>query len=236
MRRIGTRTTNGTRGGLRIATTVVISSFLYQLFSPLIALSLTSGPAQPDFSTFEPVGTSNMVNEFTGAFTYNIPVLSIPGPNGSGYALSLSYHSGVTPEEEASWVGYGWTLNPGAITRNVRGFPDDQNGATIRRWNKVKDNVTIVAQASKELETFSIKGLPDSAKLSGSLGLRYNNYIGFGYMFGTTANYQGVASLSYGLNSGEGSFSYNINPAGLLSYLHEKGKEESATAPAGIAA
>jgi len=91
-------------------------------------MALTSGPSQPEFSSFEPVASTNMVDEFTGDFTYNIPVVEIPGPDGVGYALSLSYHSGTTPEEEGSWVGYGWTLNPGAINRNKRGYPDDWNG------------------------------------------------------------------------------------------------------------
>src|SRR5688572_22124291 len=71
---------------------------------PTTAWALTGGPDQPDYAAFEPVTTTNMVNEFSGAFTYNLPVLNVPGPNGSTYAMSLSYHSGASPEEEASWV------------------------------------------------------------------------------------------------------------------------------------
>ena len=102
---------------------------LFDTARPTVVLALTSGPTQPEFSSFEPVATTNMVSEFTGDFTYNLPVLNIPGANGGGYALSLAYHSGASPEEEASWVGYGWTLNPGAIIRNKRGFPDDYKDA-----------------------------------------------------------------------------------------------------------
>ncbi|MBD0258724.1 MAG: hypothetical protein ICV83_23655, partial [Cytophagales bacterium] len=98
---------------------------LLQCVAPQAAYALTSGPASPEFSSFEPVATTDMVNLFSGDFNYNLPVLEIPGPDGGGYALSLSYHSGTTSEEEASWVGYGWTLNPGAVNRNTRGFPDD---------------------------------------------------------------------------------------------------------------
>ncbi len=103
----------------------------------------TGGPAQPEFTRFEPVGTSDMVNVFTGDFTYNIPVLEIPGANGGGYALSLSYHSGISPDETASWVGYGWTLNPGAIVRHTRGFPDDYENVDVTYYTKSPTNWTV---------------------------------------------------------------------------------------------
>ena len=96
---------------------------LAELIIPNLAYGLTSGPTQPEFSSFEPVATTQMVNEFTGDFTYNLPILNVPGANGGGYAMSLSYHSGATPEEEASWVGYGWNLNAGAIVRKQKRFP-----------------------------------------------------------------------------------------------------------------
>lgn len=93
---------------LTLAASLLIQSFLPQ------RLYAIGGPAQPEFSNFEAVGASGLVNEFNGAFIYNIPVIEIPGIEGGGYALSLSYHSGISPDEDASWVGYGWTLNPGS--------------------------------------------------------------------------------------------------------------------------
>ncbi len=97
-----------------------------QTFSPTISYALTSGPTSPEATSFEPIDTTDMVNTLTGDFTYNMPLLEVPGPEG-GYPLSLSYHAGIQPNEEASWVGLGWTLNPGAISRNVNGYPDDFN-------------------------------------------------------------------------------------------------------------
>jgi hypothetical protein len=97
---------------------------LINTFTPTITYALTSGPTQPEATSFEPVDTTDMVNLQTGDFTYNLPLLEVPGPEG-GYPLSLSYHAGIQPNEEASWVGLGWTLNPGAITRSVNGYPDD---------------------------------------------------------------------------------------------------------------
>jgi hypothetical protein len=98
---------------------------LTDVCAPTISWALTSGPTAPEYSSFEPVDTTDMVNLSSGDFTYNIPLLEVPGPSG-GFPLSLSYHAGVMPEEESSWVGLGWSLNPGAIMRQVSGYPDDQ--------------------------------------------------------------------------------------------------------------
>ncbi|MDR6735566.1 DUF5977 domain-containing protein [Sphingobacterium sp. 2149] len=106
--------------------------FLFELVSPMVAMALTAGPTAPEATSFEPVDTTDMVNPLTGSFTYNLPLLEVPGPEG-GYPLSLSYHAGIRPDVEASWVGLGWTLNPGAINRNVAGLPDDFDEVSLRR-------------------------------------------------------------------------------------------------------
>lgn len=195
-----------------IAATVAATMIL-QTLSPLAAHALTGGPAQPEFSSFEPVATTDMVNTFTGQFTYNLPIISIPGPNGSGYSMSLSYHSGASPEEEASWVGYGWTLNPGAIIRNVRGYPDDYHGDSVRQWNKMDQNWTVSVGQSGNIEAFS----NDQIKVGMNAALRYNNYKGFGYTIGAGLEVKGIGGLGYSLTDGEGSFSAHISPAEMLS-------------------
>lgn len=80
--------------------------------------------------SFEPVDVTDMVNLLTGDLSYVIPILNVPGPAG-GYPLALSYHAGVAMDQEASWLGLGWGINPGSINRNVNGFPDDINGEFI---------------------------------------------------------------------------------------------------------
>ncbi len=107
-----------------------------KVYLPILALLLcclyngsskaqTAGPTAPEYSSFEPVDVTDMVNLASGDFTYTIPLIEVPGPEG-GYPLALSYHAGIKPEQEASWVGLGWTLNAGAINRIVNNFPDDQ--------------------------------------------------------------------------------------------------------------
>ncbi|WP_417859357.1 thrombospondin type 3 repeat-containing protein [Xanthomarina gelatinilytica] len=82
------------------------------------------GPTSPEASSFEPVDASDMVNLLTGDMSYVLPILNIPSPEG-GYPMALSYHAGIAMEQEASWVGLGWSLNPGAINRSINGYPDD---------------------------------------------------------------------------------------------------------------
>lgn len=202
-----------------IAVFIALNIFV-EAIMPNQLFALTGGPASPEFSSFEPVATTNMINEFSGDFTYNLPVLNIPGPDGSGYSMSLSYHSGISPEEEASWVGYGWTLNPGAINRNKRGIPDDWNDMDIGYWNKTKANKTITVGTSGGAEVYSYS-------LGVNSSLRYNNYKGFGYVVGINFGVaNGAASLGYTFSDGEGSFSWKINPAQILKKLKKKDKKK----------
>ena len=48
---------------------------------------------QPEFTSFESISTTDMVNLNTGDFTYSIPLVNVPGPEG-GFSMPLSYHAG----------------------------------------------------------------------------------------------------------------------------------------------
>ena len=50
----------------------------------LHAQAVTGGPGQPEFTSFEPYADGYRVNPLTGGFTYQIPAVYVPGPNG-GY-------------------------------------------------------------------------------------------------------------------------------------------------------
>jgi YD repeat-containing protein len=109
----------------------------------------------------------------TGDLTYNIPLLEVPGPAGS-YPLSLSYHAGIMPGEEASWVGLGWTLNPGAITRSVNGFPDDFSNVTT--YDRVY-------WEGGQTDTYSLGvtvGINGLASVSAGLQVSHDTYRGVG--------------------------------------------------------
>lgn len=99
-------------------------NLLYSIVYPTVSLAVTGGPMAPEFASFEPVDATDMVDLSTGDFSYTLPIIEVPGPEGN-YPIALSYHAGITPDQEASWVGLGWNINPGAITRYVNNIPDD---------------------------------------------------------------------------------------------------------------
>jgi hypothetical protein len=171
------------------------------------------GPTQPEMSSFKSVGTDNMVNLFTGDFSYNIPLLDV-----GGYPVNIFYSGGITPEQEASWVGLGWNINPGTISRNMRGVPDDFDGTDeLKQTQVMKDNVTWGFTAGYDLELVGIK---DFAGFTGSVGasldLSFNNYLGpaLGLGLKGTTNFK-IANIGGSEKSGSigigGGISANIN-------------------------
>ncbi len=115
----------------------------------------TGGPGQPEMSSFHPAGAQDMVNLFTGDFSYNIPLLDV-----GGYPVNIFYDGSVSMEQEASWVGLGWNINPGNINRNMRGIPDDFNGKdTLISIQKMKPNKTWGVNLGADLEISGIKSL-----------------------------------------------------------------------------
>lgn len=156
---------------------VFLFFMLFQVLEPTMAYALTSGPSQPEVQSFEPFGTSEMVDLFSGDFTYNIPLFELPGPNG-GYPFNLAYHSGIGMDQEASWVGLGWSLNPGAINRTMRGLPDDFNGDEIRQELDMKENITVGGSVGFNVE---IAGFPMGGR--SNVTITNNSYRGIGVGF-----------------------------------------------------
>ncbi|NJM80353.1 MAG: hypothetical protein HC854_13410 [Flavobacterium sp.] len=134
--------------------------------------ALTSGPTQPEFNAFTPIGTSDMVDLASGDFNYNIPIMDV-----GGYPLNLAYNSGVTMDQEASWVGLGWNLNVGQIERQVRGLPDDFRGDEIIYQNEMRDNITVGMNLGLNFASFGW----DALNIGPGLGVEYNNYEGISF-------------------------------------------------------
>lgn len=204
-------------------------SFLAQILTPVAAFASGGGSTQPEFTDFEPVGSPTGVNPFTGGFTYNLPVLEIPGPEGAGYALSLSYHSGLAPGAESSWVGYGWTLNPGAVTRNKRGYPDDVKEYPVTKHNRMPASQTFSLSGKISAELFS---LDDDDPKSGGLNaganatISYNNYSGFAVQVGAGLDFLGGIGISGATGTAGSSWESYLNPTKLLSPLRKAAKEQ----------
>lgn len=186
-----------TKKSIALTLMFVLSS---QILLPNAAMALTTGPTQPEVQSFEPVGTTDMVDMFSGDFVYNIPLMDV-----EGYPVNISYHGGVNMEQEASWVGLGWNINPGVINRGVRGLPDDFNGDTLSKELHIKDDKTLRVGIGVGAE-FAGVGDPFMS-LSASLGgnLTFNNYRGTSCDINLGAGINLFQSVSLGVNMGVGS-------------------------------
>ncbi len=183
----------------------------------LLVLSATTllaqggGPLQPEF-TGSPVPAGPNVNEFTGDFTYGLPVMTVPGPYGSSYTISLSYRAGTNPNAEVGWVGYGWSLNPGSIVREKRGFPDDWDDS-ITYYYKIPVDYTITSESLLNSEGASVD-VPISGSLSFSK--RYNSRTGFGNSWSASIGgslFGQSGSLQYTNDNGDGSWEGVLSPS-----------------------
>ncbi len=110
----------------RVTACLLLVETLFNLALPTVSYAVM-GPNQPEFTSYDSPGATDMVNLATGDFTYQLPVLEVPGPEGS-VSMPLTYRAGIRLEQEATWVGLGWSMNAGAISRNVSGYPDDAAG------------------------------------------------------------------------------------------------------------
>jgi hypothetical protein len=177
---------------------VMLIAFLFNILAPYSSFALTSGPTQPEVQGFEPVGTSDMVDLFSGDFSYNVPLLDV-----DGYPINISYHAGITMDQEASWTGLGWNVNAGVINRNVRGIPDDFDGDPITKRFSMKDNTTYGIDFGVGAELFGLQFL----SIDYTLGLKFNNYTGIGaeqsvnLSINSASNGKGPLTGSLGLTS-----------------------------------
>lgn len=186
---------------------LAIMMFL-QVVQPMQMYALTSGPTQPEFSAFTPVATSDMVDLASGDFNYNIPIMDV-----GGYPINLAYNSGVTMDQEASWVGLGWNLNVGQIERQVRGLPDDFKGDTIVYTTNLKPNKTIGFnfRVNGQLAGFENGG---SIQGSAALTLQHNNYSGISATPSFGVSYKINDNVSVGANiSSSATEGVTVNPS-----------------------
>ncbi|MDC8005429.1 hypothetical protein POV27_15300 [Aureisphaera galaxeae] len=186
--------------------TFLLCTFLFSLFAPTSSFALTSGPADPTTAPSSPLGSDDMVDLFTGDFKYSVPLFELPGPNGV-YPFTANYNSDVNMDKEASWVGLGWSMNPGAISRSVQGIPDDWSVTdNIRYVNRMKPQQTTTIELSPDAEIFGAAFKEFSKKtgpLQGaSLNISYSNYTGFDLSVGANLSFakQGKPGFDTGIS------------------------------------
>ncbi|MBN2786874.1 MAG: hypothetical protein JXQ69_00995 [Paludibacteraceae bacterium] len=200
-----------------------------ETFNLNAVFALTGGPKQPDNEGFAAIEMSDMVDPFTGDFTYNIPLFDI-----GGYPMNLVYNSGISMDQEASWVGLGWTITPGVVNRDMRSLPDDFNGDIIRKEFNIKNNSTYTVTGGGKVE---IVGLG----LATSMGVTYNNYTKYDVDFCVNPSLNLTKSNGLGLTAGLGisassSKGAGISPSVGISYQMSKSTEGDKSVTGGASA
>ncbi|CAM2011493.1 hypothetical protein [Acanthopleuribacter pedis] len=157
-------------------------AFIALALLPLYAQ--TTGATAPEVTQFEPVDITDLVNLSSGDFQYALPVGDLPGAPGGSFPLSLNYKAGIRLAQEASWVGLGWNLQPGSISRAVRAYPDDYRAAPI-----------LTSEVTNSTYSYSV-GIGFKG---GNVGVNWDNHGGFGGQVGYSLGQSGVnAQLGFG--------------------------------------
>ncbi|MBK8406128.1 MAG: autotransporter domain-containing protein [Saprospiraceae bacterium] len=122
----------------------------------------------------------------------------------------LEYSGGIKMNQQATWVGLGWDLNAGAITREMRGIPDEFNGTDkIKQEFNMKPNLTVGVSGGVGGELFGY----DELGFNAGVGLTYNNYSGLNISKSLGISVQGRAN-SHG-NSASLGLGLSFDPEGI---------------------
>lgn len=84
---------------------------------------------QPDI--WRPANVSAPGVDAKGDLNLSIPVLTVPGRNGLDFNITFSYASSIKATQQSSWVGLGWSFDPGSITRDVQSVYADGQAHTV---------------------------------------------------------------------------------------------------------
>jgi hypothetical protein len=169
------------------------------------------GPSMPEASAFEPVSGDELVDLFSGDFRYSIPLLSV-----GDHPITLTYHADVGANDEASWVGLGWNLNTGAVTRDVRGLPDDLMGDEVVQETHMKPREELELNLGVGFQFAGVDALK-SIGLGQEMGIVHDNYEGWGLKMGLKGStsfgaesLSGSLGLTAGIDSRSGGY---LNPS-----------------------
>jgi hypothetical protein len=172
----------------------IIATFFLVIFFPTLVPSnlyaSNNTPKSPEAASFEPVDATDMVNLITGQYSYVLPLLNVPSPEG-GYPLAMGYHAGIAMDQEASWTGLGWNVNPGAIDRSVNGYPDDYKMSHLNEF---------FYDSGHDVKQYSI-----STSYSG-----YGLKAGVGFNWGSDQALGGYVSIGVGIGADDAGASADL--------------------------
>ncbi len=174
-----------------------------------------------------------MVDMFSGDFMYNLPLADV-----DGFPINISYNSNPRMDDEASWVGLGWSLNPGSISRSLRGIPDDFAGEGVTKKTSMAQDMTVGIDGAVNAELFGWSGGKLSIGVGGALS--YNTKRGFDFTTSLSFNpivKIGSANTALNTNLGLSSSSQNglnMNASVGLGSIDDDQFKSGATLGAGL--
>jgi len=158
---------------------IIMTAFMFMpLQYPISAYALSGGPTPPEYATFQKVGSGSMVDPFSGNVQYSLSLFEI-----GGYPISLTYSGDINPEQNAGWVGLGWSLQAGSIGRAMRGIPDDFKGDEVKKEINKKPRIIQSYDFqfhNKEGKQVELVGLNGGIRMNGLPTIVHDNYRGFG--------------------------------------------------------
>lgn len=179
----------------------LVSTFLLVMFFTNTNLNaqegMTLGGVTADNSATLLGESSNDV-PFTGDLNYNIPIISLPGLKGYDYTLTIQYSSSIMDKQKATWVGMGWTLKTGDITRTVRKRPDEQH-VTMFGSNSFKLDIIggLGCGSGSSCGTYAIE-LDDIEQKNGMFHDDRHNEEWDSYMLNFSSSSHEIAPATYG--------------------------------------
>ncbi len=117
------------------------------VLSPLQTYARTTDNTVPP--SFQSVAAGHSIDLYSGDFNYSLPLLKVPSPTGD-YPIVINYKSGIRLNQESSWCGLGFSLQPGGcIYRTIAQYPDDYfNSKIVNKVYNAVSNGTIIDQGS----------------------------------------------------------------------------------------
>lgn len=144
-----------------IVTTTLLATSSFSFEHPYDYQQYVGTPNLPlETPVEDPEQLKQLVSLSDGNMHLGIPLAEVDVGNKMTYTIILGYNAGIKQNQQATSVGLGWTINPGAIIRTVRGYADDRKGQIIgtigmggMQSNTMNSNFDLVPSPSLPSET-----------------------------------------------------------------------------------
>ncbi len=156
-----------------------MKTFLSFLILTILSINVVFGQELPNITSHSPnVASLGQYGDYPVDYSTGVPKIGIPlytiTSGELQLPISISYHaSGIKVDQEASFVGLGWSLNAGGVITRVIQDKVDQNGALpgfSTRGNSLPDYNSITGESPA-----GFVGNDPSATVDGTIRINYRH-------------------------------------------------------------